>query len=189
MSITLYVEGGGRKSLNSKCRRGFGRFIEKAGKVGRVRVVACGSRGDAYQRFQNHNMGGTAMLLVDAEGPVTGQDPWQHLYASDGWARPASATDDQCHLMVQIMESWFLADVGALESFYGRGFRRQALPGNPSIEQIPKPDVLSGLAQATSGTKKGNYRKSSDSFGILAELDPVKVRNTSLYADRFLRAL
>lgn len=189
MSITLYVEGGGRKPLNTKCRRGFGRFIERAGMIGRVRVVACGSRGDAYQRFKNHSMGGTAMLLVDAEGAVTGQDPWQYLQISDGWARPASSTVAQCHLMVQIMESWFLADVDALESFYGRGFRRQALPGNPSIEQVPKQDVLGGLAQATSGTAKGSYRKSSESFEILAELDPVKVRNASPFADRLFRAL
>ena len=157
--------------------------------VGRVRVVACGSRGDAYQRFKNHDEGGTAMLLVDAEGPVTAQNPWAHLLASDGWARPASATNDQCHLMVQIMESWFLADVGVLESFYGHGFRRQALPGNPNIEQVPKQDVLSGLAQAISGTTKGSYRKGSESFEILAELDPLKVRNASTHADRFLRAL
>ena len=129
------------------------------------------------------------MLLVDAEGPVTAQNPWAHLLASDGWARPSSTTDDQCHLMVQIMESWFLADVGALASFYGRGLRRQALPGNRNIEQVPKEDVLSGLAQATRGTKKGSYSKSSHGFRIVGELDPAKVRNASRYADRFLRAL
>ena len=91
--------------------------------------------------------------------------------------------------MVQIMESWFLADPDSLESFYGHGFHKQALPRNPNIEQVPKQDVLSGLAQATRGTKKGGYSKSSHSFGILAQLDPVRVRNASPHADRFLGAL
>ena len=95
------------------------------------------------------------MLLVDAEGPVTAYDPWQHLHASDGWARPASATNDQCHLMVQIMESWFLADVDALELFYERGLRRQSLPANPNIEQIPKQDVLNGLAPSDAWYQEG----------------------------------
>ena len=190
VSIALYTEGGGRKALSRECRRGFGNFIERAGVKGRVHIVACGSREDAYQRFKKtHDAGGAAMLLVDAEGPVTAQDPWQHLRASNGWARPASSTVNQCHLMVQIMESWFLADPDSLESFYGHGFHKQALPRNPNVEQVPKQDVLSGLAQATRGTKKGGYSKSSHSFGILANLDSRRVRNASPHADRFLRAL
>ena len=190
MSIALYVEGGGRKALSRDCRRGFGNFIERAGVGGRVRIVACGSREDAYQRFKKaHSGGDPALLLVDAEAPVAAQDPWQHLQANDGWARPASATADQCHLMVQIMESWFLADASALESFYGRGFQREALPGNPDIEQVPKQDVLNGLAHATRNASKGRYGKGARSFVILAELDPVRVRNASPHADRFLGAL
>ena len=159
MTVALYVEGGGRKVLSRECRRGLGEFIERAGLGGRVHIVACGRREDAYQRFRNHDKDGTAMLLVDAEGPVTAQNPWAHLLASDGWARPSSTTDDQCHLMVQIMESWFLADASALESFYGRGFQRQALPANPDIEQVPKQDVLNGLAHATRNASKGRYGK------------------------------
>ena len=190
MSIALYVEGGDRKALSRDCRRGFGNFIERAGVGGRVRIVACGSREDAYQRFKKaHSAGEPALLLVDAEAPVAAQDPWQHLQANAGWARPTSATADQCHLMVQIMESWFLADASALESFYGRGFQRQALPANPDIEQVPKQDVVNGLAQATRGTGKGGYSKGAHSFGILANLDSRRVRNASPHADRFLRAL
>ena len=45
------------------------------------------------------------MLLVDAERPVASSGPWGHLNAPpDSWVRPAGATDDQCHLMVQVME-------------------------------------------------------------------------------------
>ena len=191
MSFQVFVEGGGnKKALKAACREGFRKFIENAGLAGNMPVVVpCGARGDAYNDFRAaHAAGEAAILLVDAEGPVTAPDPWQHLNSTpDNWVRPAVATDNQCHLMVQVMESWFLADVDALRSFYGQGFRPQDLPPNPDIERVPKADVLAGLAQATRNTK--SYKKGSDSFQILGNLDPAKVRTASAYADRFVRAL
>ena len=117
----VYVEGGGHKALNRECRRAFGTFLEKAGVApGTVKLEACGSRGNAYTNFKTDASESIrGVLLVDAEGPVNAQSTWQHLQANDGWSRPAGANDDQCHLMVQIMEAWFLADAEALESFYG----------------------------------------------------------------------
>jgi hypothetical protein len=129
------------------------------------------------------------MLLVDAEGPVTAADPWQHLQQREGWQRPARATDDQCHLMVQVMETWFLADQSKLRSFYGQRFRENALPANPDVEQIPRLDVFSGLTNATRNTQKGSYDKGSHSFEILAMLDPSRVEQSALYARRFLETL
>ena len=193
VSVSLYVEGGGnRRALKTACRRGFASFLERAGLKGRMpRVVACGTRNNAYDRFKtaHSSIGVSAMLLVDAEGPVTAKGPWEHLKQSDGWRRPRGATDDQCHLMVEVMESWFLADLDALDAFYGQGFRRRALRSNPNIEQIPKQDALSGLDGATQRTSKGVYSKGAHSFEILASLDPVKVRKGSCYADRFVKAL
>ena len=129
------------------------------------------------------------MLLVDAEGPVSASGPWQHLKTHDGWNRPDGATDSQCHLMVQVMESWFLADADALESFYGQDFRKRALPANSNVEHVSKRDVLDGLAGATRDTKKGSYDKGAHSFDILANLDPAKVRRASPHADCLIRAL
>ena len=146
---------------------------------------------DAYESFETAHakQDGDAMLLVDSEAPVTSQGPWQHLKVRDGWERPDGATDEQCHLMVQVMESWFLADADTLSSFYGQGFRRQALPQNPNVEDVLKQDVLAGLAQATRDTGKGIYNKGADSFAILEKLDPAKVRSASPYADRLISAL
>ena len=193
MSITLYVEGGGQgKDLRTACRKGFSKFIEKAGLTGSMpRIVACGPRGDAYSKFQiaHTQKSGDAILLVDSEGSVTASGSWQHLKNRDGWDRPPGASDGQCHLMVQVMESWFLADRDALASFYGQGFRAQALPDNQEIEKVLKPDVLDRLDRATGDTTKGNYNKGKHSFEILAMLDPEKVRNASPHADRFLGAL
>ena len=191
VSVTLYVEGGGDSAaLKRACRKGFRKFIEKAGLIGSMpKIVACGSRGNAYQSFciAHASEKGPAMLLVDAEEPVTASGPWQHLKDRDRWDRPDTATDDQCHLMVQAMESWFLADKDALQSFYRQGFRSQDLPQDLAIENIPKLEVFNGLSRATRNTKR--YKKGTDSFEILEKLDPQKVRNASDYADRFICAL
>ena len=187
----LYVEGGGRRALNRECRKAFGAFLANAGIApGRVEVEACGPRGDAYRTFgADAHRGLRAILLVDAEGPVTVQSPWQHLQANDGWSRPQGAKDSQCHLMVQLMESWFLADRGALEGFYGQGYRSNVLSPGQNVEHIPKQDVLDGLNQAARNTKKGSYKKGAHSYKILAMLDPAKVKGASHYADRLIRAL
>ena len=133
------------------------------------------------------------MLLVDAEGPVTAPataaQPWQHLQARDGWQRPPGATDDQCHLMVQMMESWFLTDAQAVSDYYGQGFHAGSLPQNPRIEQVARRDVEDGLNRATRNTGKGNYNKGRDSFEVLARLDPAKVTNASPYAKRLIDTL
>lgn len=91
--------------------------------------------------------------------------------------------------MVQCMESWFLADTRAVADHFGQGFQQSALPPNPQVEQIPKADVLRGLRNAARATNKRRYAKASDSFRILAKLDPPTVAAAAPYAARFLTAL
>lgn len=193
MNSKLYVEGGGdSKALKTACRKGFRSFLEKAGLTGRLpRIVAGGSRRNAFERFKTaHDHGnGTVLLLVDAEGPVTADGVWQQLQARDGWQRPNGATDEQCHLMVEVMESWFLADREALEAFYGQGYRSNALPPRQNVEEVPTEDVFNGLAQATRNSTKGGYDKGAHGFKILEKLDPAKVRDGSPHADRFISTL
>ena len=196
VKIKLYVEGGGSsRALKRACRRGFRKFIEKSGLKGTMpEIVASGSRRNAYDDFatRHHHTAAKkerALLLVDAEVPVEKPGPWQHLRGHDGWNQPSGATDDQCHLMVQAMESWFLADRSALEEYYGQGFQETALPSNQQIEQVAKNDVLKGISQATRRTTKGRYEKGSHSFEILATIDPAKVTSASSHAKRFIETL
>ena len=194
VSIRVYVEGGGNnRTLRNACRRGFTRFMDKAGLAGNTfQIVPSGSRGDAYNNFRKALTGKDyAILLVDAEGPVTAEGPWQHLNATDGWVRPTGASDDQCHLMVQVMESWFLADREALKDYFGPALQESALPRNPNVEQITKQQVFDGLDRAARNTPKGSYRddKGIQSYEILEKLDPARVRQASPYADRFIREL
>ena len=77
-----------------------------------------------------------AVLLVDAEAPVSAPQPLGSTCGTrdDQWTRPQLAQrHDQCHLMVQVMESWFLADSRRRLQTLLRSmrFRPQALPGNP----------------------------------------------------------
>jgi len=189
--ITIYVEGGGDTSaLRGKCRRAFSSFLEKAGFVGKMpKIVACGSRNAAFDSFCiAKRQGNNALLLIDSEAPVQSisVNPWEHLKNRDDWDRPQNATEDDCHLMVQVTETWFFADVSALEQYFGNGFNANALPKRTNIEEIPKHDIESALNDATKNTKKKDYSKGRDSFEILANIDPAKVTQKSPWANRFV---
>ena len=194
VSVRLYVEGGGdSKALRAECRRGFSELLRRAGLAGHMpRIVACGGRANAYDSFCTASASPNSrlpMLLVDAEGPLQGAGTWDHLQTREGWARPRSATDDQCHLMVELMEAWFLSSRETLVRYYGNGFRGNALPGNPEVEAIPKDDVINGLRQATRNTQKGRYDKGKHSFAILAELDLDRVQQAAPHAQRLVSTL
>ena len=194
MSIAIYVEGGGEtRQLKRDCRKGFRQFFEKAGLEGRMpQIRACGSRNKAFDQFstafdQSPADRDTTLLLVDSEGPVApGATPWSHLEKRDKWQPPQGVGDDNVHLMVQLMESWFLADKECLAEYFGNGFNRDSLPPNPNIEEVPKSDVMSSLKRATKRCKSGPYSKGDHSFRILAEIDPAKVKAASPYAKRLI---
>lgn len=203
--VKLYVEGGGDSSdLRTECREGFRKFLEKAGLKGHMpRIVACGSRRDAYESFCTAvKMGEPAVLLVDSEAPVEVQHqqgepqawlPWDHLQQrpGDNWRKPEKADDLQCHLMVQCMESWFLADRDALKSFFKQGFQENPLPSvTNAVESVSKQQVYQSLTNASRNCKtKARYGKGEHSFKILALIDPMKVGTASPWAKRFLAEL
>ena len=194
--MKVYVEGGGQGKLRGACRSGFSSFFKKAGLIGHMpKVVACGSRDETLKRFrialnQGRNSGEIPLLLVDSEAPVLlNNSPWRHLRSRDGWQRPASTLDEHAHLMVQCMESWFLADVSTLRRYFGPGFKSTAIPQRSDIERVPKNDVFNQLESASTGSKKGAYDKGSHSFEILGLIDPDKVVERSKFAKRLIDAL
>ena len=189
MSLRIYVEGGGNISATKRlCRAGFAQFFNKAlGDAPKPQVIACGGRGEAFDMFQRGlEEPGSALLLVDSEGPVTpGASASAHLARQDKWTRPRRATDEQIHLMVQRIEAWFLADPKALALFYGNTFNRKLLKDWKNVELLAKKDVLDLLKRAT----KGTYDKGSHGFELLQHIDPVKVREKSPHAERLWVAL
>jgi hypothetical protein len=194
VTLTIYVEGGSA-TLSRKCRLGFQTFFEKAGQKGNMpHFVSAGSRERAFDMYRTAlKFGDRAMLLVDSEAPVTHTSPWTHLRnrPGDGWEKPGTAPDNDCHLMVQCMEHWFLADRETLKAFYGQGYRESALPSaGTSLESIPKDTLSKSLYEATRNSRtKRAYSKGGHSFDLLARIDPAKVTAASPWADRFVTAV
>lgn len=194
--VRIYLEGGGDgKDTKGLMRQGFHKFFRQLVEAARIRrtrfqIVACGPRWAAYDGFtsalKSHPQAFN-VLLVDAEGPVQ-QAPWQHLQASDHWDRPA-VDDVHCHLMVQAMEAWLLADVPTLRAFYGQGFNANALPKNPHVEHVSKADVQTGLEAATRQTSKGCYHKTEHAPRLLEKLNPAMVRKAAPHCDRLFVTL
>ena len=196
--MKLFVEGGGPGAVGKRCRAGFLGFLKKAGLRVMPRIVACGSRQKAYRDYRDAlKKGQAAVLLVDSEFPIdaarqSGKPadwrPWAHLEVRDRWAKPQRAADADCHLMVQCMESWFLADRETLASYFGQGFREKALPDVASlVEDIPKDEVFDGLKAATRDcAPKGGYEKGRHSFELLGKIDPGIVSDQSPWAKRFI---
>lgn len=202
MKVRIYVEGGGEhEALHKECRRAFARFFEQAGLRGRMpEVIACGGRRRAFDRFRTRLQLAVpdelVVLLIDSEGLVSADQlgrPWAYLHArpDDRFDRPAVATDDQAHLMVQCMETWFLPDRQTLRSFFGQGFHDASLPHETrKPESIPKLELLAALAKSTHACKsKDEYSKGKHSFAILGRIDPDLVRRACPSAERLLATL
>ena len=153
MSPIIYIEGGGDRNENLErlFRRAWTKFFAAAGLEGHLpRVVRGGSRSRTFDLFRkaagNPSPDRVPLLLVDSEEPVQeGHSPWQHLNARDNWSPPGGAGDDQAFLMVQVMETWFLADREALRRYFGTRFRENALPQWPRLEDVSKARVFTAL--------------------------------------------
>jgi hypothetical protein len=52
----------------------------------------------------------------------------------DHWTKPSNATEEELHLMVEQMESMFLADKEFLKTFYGGDFKEKRLPRQQNLK-------------------------------------------------------
>lgn len=181
--IAIYMEGGGDGAAGRRAlRQGMDALLEpiKAvarGKAWHWKLVACGGRDRAFRAFRSAVRAGdyaVVALLVDSEEPVS-DTPSRHVARRDGW-QLAFAQPDSIHMMVQVMETWLLADQDTLRGYYGARFRASALPSHADLEDLAKTDVERALALATSGTSKGAYHKIRHASEILASLDRDLVR-------------
>jgi hypothetical protein len=192
VSTTLYVEGGGSTEVTqARLRQGFAAYCRKVNpKARRLRIAAQGGREQACEEFKlavaNAKQNEIVALLVDSESQVAAGTCVDHLRTSDNWQFPAMGKN-RVFLMVQCMESWFLADRDALAAFYDGGFSAKALPGSAAnIEIIRKEDVTSGLQRATAKTKtKGEYHKVVHGSALLARINPEFVERASPHARQF----
>lgn len=197
--IRIYVEGGGQSaSAKSEVRRGFGQFLVDLRTLARQKradwsIIACGSRDDAWRAFSlalTTHPRAFNVLLVDSEEAVReGNAPWRHLQQRDNWTQPSGASDDQCHLMVQAMETWLIPDRESLKRFYGHGFAAGALPGRSDVEAIDRHELLECLNTATRGATKGKYHKIRHGPTLLAQADTRLVRAAAPHCERLFSTL
>lgn len=190
----IFVEGGGdSKELQTRCREGFHKLLEKSGFTRRVpRIVACGSRNDAYDAFKTAQESGNfslVILIVDSEDPVKDiEKTWEHLKNRDKWACPANATDEQVFLLTTCMETWIIADRAALTRLYGSRLQTSALPATTDMEQRNRHDIQDALVRATRNCSNA-YAKNKRSFDALANVDPGELQKLLPSFVRMIRLL
>ena len=179
--VRLFIEGGGSGELPDKeFRQAWKKFFESAGLIGRLpKAVRGESRNETFDKFgaalRKRNADELALLLVDSEGPVTaGHSAWQHLRNRDNWDQPPDAANDSAYLMVQVMETWFLADRDALRRFFGPSLNENYFREWQNLETVPKDTVYNALERATRDCQK-QYRKGRISFLLLCEISPERV--------------
>ncbi|HPF38631.1 MAG TPA: DUF4276 family protein [Phycisphaerae bacterium] len=197
MSVKIYVEGGGdAKSLRGRCREGVSRLLARAGFEGRMpAIVACGGRNETFGSFRTalairRKTNDHPILLVDSEGAISiGADIWDYLKSRDPWDKPAGCQDDDIHLMVQCMESWFIADAATLARYFGRDFHEGSLPKHNQPESVEKDRIEPALKKASANCRKGAYDKGAHSFAILGECDPAILRQKAPHFDRLCKRL
>lgn len=189
--LAIYMEGGGdRSDGKAALRQGMNKFLDKLKSAAqanswRWKLVPCGGRNETFRAFQHARTNpeySTIVLLVDAEGPLQG-NACAHLASRDGWAT-SSIASNTVHLMVESMETWFVADPKALAGFYGKEFRNSALPKTRNLETVPKARIADDLAEAIKETNKPRYHKINHASALLQLIDNASVRQRCPNCDR-----
>lgn len=207
----LYIEGGGRADPDppemnrwamvddnaEAFRRGWQSFFNKAGADEQVlEIVVGGGQQETFALFssqlnryvEQRTAEPKPLLLVDSEEPVAdGYAVWDHLQTRNQhrFQQPMGADDHSGFMMVQSMETWFIADPPALQRFFGSSLDTSVFEKLPVLETILKEDALKTLQQATLRCSR-HYSKSRRAYGLLAEIDPQRVANACPHAKDLL---
>jgi hypothetical protein len=181
VSAALYLEGGASgadsKELQSRCREGFHKLLEKFGYQGRMpRLHACGARGAAFDDFKiglaEKAADDYVAMWIDSEEPLEDLEAtWEHLKHRDNWMKPFGATNDHVLFMTTCMETLIVADRDALADHYGHKLQISALPPLVNLESRARHDVQDTLVHATRNCTNA-YAKGKRSFEILSKLRP-----------------
>ena len=153
--LRIYFEGDNR--LRPAIRHFFSEIAEATSSKGWRFAPPVATDGKPIQAFriarQTHRDAWN-VLLLDAEDPEEARRREKDLEDCD---------TKSIFWMVQIMESWFLADIDALRRFYDGGFRESALEGNPRVEEIPKTDVLRRLKRQPAERNPASIKRTTRS--------------------------
>jgi hypothetical protein len=188
--VRIFIEGGGIAS-DEVFTEGWRKFFVAAGPLGRMpRVVRGEGREQTFDKFktalQRRRPNELPILLVDSEGPVVPErSAWEHLHNQDNWDQPIGAVIGSAYLMVQVMETWFLADREALRRFFGPSLNENHFSQWPDLEAVPKDTVLNAMEMSTANCQRP-YSKGKVSFELLGQIDPDIVATACPHAGQLL---
>ncbi len=194
--IRIYIEGDTKqkgKNTDLTLRQGFNYFFrelidEAKNKNIKLRPITYGSKYETFKKFLDglkEYQDSFVLFLLDSDAPIDEDEtPKSFLQKQNPLWHLQDAEENQCHLMVQVMESWFFADKDKLAEFYGQSFNRNALAKTTNVEKILKASVESGLANATRNTQKGEYHKTRHGAKLLEVISPQKVRKAAPNCER-----
>ncbi|HEY3295456.1 MAG TPA: DUF4276 family protein [bacterium] len=192
--IWINIEGGGQnRSQQIEFREGLEVFFREFKEKVSFRIIPGGSKDNTVSDFKAtlaSSETAFVVLVVDSDQDVPAKVNYrQFLQTSNpSWNLP-ELPDEHYHMMVQVMEAWFLADREALRTHYGQRFRENALPSHSKVEQVPKNDIYHGMEAATRETTKGVYQKRKHSAGILKLLDRNRVCAAAPHCKRLFDVL
>lgn len=199
--IRIYIEGDKKsKNSNISLREGFSTFFndlrEKAReKHIRFDVILGGNSAETFKDFLRgvkSHPNSFVTFLIDSDDEVSeGDTPKSFLQSqekSKNWEWK-NVDDEQCQLMVQIMESWFLADIETLKSYYEQKFNSKAIPKTNDVEKVAKTDVEKSLNRATKDTKKGVYHKIRHGAELLSRIDVEIIKQRANHCQRIFQTI
>lgn len=168
MDIRIYFEGS--RSLKIGFDRFFAALKESARKRGsRIELVAARSGISDYRKAARTHPGAWNILLKDSEKAVRSD---RAALCNDHGIDPARAND--VFWMVELMESWFLAQPEVVEKYYT--LPQETFVRIENVERISKSDVYQRLKDATRNTTKGEYHKVQHAPFLLERLDADQVQ-------------
>lgn len=194
--IRIYIEGDTSqkgKNTDITLRQGFNYFFrelidEAKNKNITLRPITYGSKFETFKKFldgKREYQNSFVLFLLDSDAPLEeNESPKAFLQKQNPNWHLQEAEENQCHLMVQMMESWFFADKDKLAEFYGQKFNRNTLAKNMNVGKIAKANVENDLANATKQTQKGEYHKTQHGAKLLELINPKKVRKSAPHCER-----
>lgn len=201
MEIKLYVEGGGKgtnKAATIRMQQGFDSFFKELKDAARekrisFRIIPSSDTETTYKDFMLSRRASPEsfnMLLVDSDEPVDKDKP-ARVFLQEKHKKwdLSEVAEERCHLMVQIMEAWFIADIDALKKFYGQGFNENAIPKTKNVETVAKETLEKALKAATAKTQKEEYHKIKHGGRLLELIDSQKVREAAFRCREIFRVI